>query len=63
MDINIIMFNSVPHSAYLDSDISYKRYRTLSEDDDVVGNYGIVTLPIQDASQYSQCGHSWYRTA
>ena len=51
MDINIITFDSVPHSAYLNPLVALKRYRTLSEDDDVVGNYGIVTLPIQDVSQ------------
>lgn len=51
MDIHIITFNSVPESAYQDPLIALKRYRTLSEDTDVIGDYGIISLPIQDASQ------------
>jgi len=51
MDINIITFNSVPHSAYLNPLVALKRYRTLSEDEDIIGYYGIITLPVQDASQ------------
>ena len=51
MDIHIITFDSVPHSAYLNPLIALKRYRTLSEDEDIIGDYGIITLPIQDASQ------------
>jgi len=51
MDINIITFDSVPHSAYLNPLIALKRYRTLSEDEDIIGDYGIITLPIQDTSQ------------
>ena len=51
MYINIITFNLAPMEAYIDSDTAYRRYQTLKQDIDVVGNYGIITLPIQDASQ------------
>jgi len=53
MYIHIITFESVPHSAYLDAMVAIKRCRTLNEDIDIIGNYGIISLPIQDASQPS----------
>ena len=51
MNINIITFNLAPMEAYTDSDTAYKRYQTLKEDKDVVGSYGIISLPILDASK------------
>jgi len=53
MNINIVTFNLAPVEAYIDSDTAYKRYQTLKENKCIIGGYGIISLPIQDASQPS----------
>lgn len=46
--IHIITFNQTPMEAYIDSDIAYERYQELKQDKNVVGAYGIISLPIFD---------------